>query len=126
MMSNRHFEEHVKSKKLAENLGYFFFWRVYICASCLHINKFFSVHTYDLRVLRNQIWCTSDNFFTFKISHFDLPSKMRKSFEKNFTNIFVAQQFFNKCCPKFFYEFFINVSTTKIFFIFIVIPQKQI
>ena len=126
MKYNRHIKEHVKSKKLAENLSYFFFWRVYICAFCLHINKFFFVHTYDLKAFRNQILCTGDNFFIFKIFNFDLPSKMSKKFIFIFTNTFVAQQFFNKCCPKFFCEFFINVSTSKIFFMLIVFPQKKI
>ena len=126
MKCNRHIEEPVKSKKLAENLGYFCFRLVYICASCLHINKFFFVHSYDPKVLRNQIWCTNDNFFTFKIFHFDLPSKMSKKKTKKITNTFVAQQFFNKCCPKFFHEFFINISMTKNFFIFIVPSQKKI
>ena len=77
--SNMHIEEHMETTKLAENLGYFFFWWVYICACCLHVNKFFSVHTNHLKVLRNQIWCTSDHCITFEIFHFDLPSKISKN-----------------------------------------------
>ena len=125
MKCNRHIEEPVKSKKLAENLGYFCFRLVYICASCLHINKFFFVHSYDPKVLRNQIWCTNDNFFTFKIFHFDLPSKMSKKKTKKITNTFVAQQFFNKCCPVFFCESVINISIYNKFSMLIVHPQKK-
>ena len=109
MKFNRHIEEPVKSHKLAENLGYFFFRRVYICASCLHINKFFFVHSYDPKVLRNQIWCTNDNFFTFKIFHFDLPSKMSKKKNKNHKCLCCAtifQQMLSKIFLWILYQYF--------------------
>ena len=75
MKSNRHVEEHENSKKLAENLGYFFFCRVYIRAFCLYINIVFFVHTYDLKAPRNEIWCTGDNFFTLKKFILTYPPK---------------------------------------------------
>ena len=126
MKSNRHIEDHVKSKKNCQKFQLIFFWRVSVCASCLKVHKFFSMLTNDLKALRNKIYYTQDNFFTFKIFHFDLPPKFGKNKMRIFTNTFVAQQFFNKCCPKFFREFFINISISKIFFITVVPSQKKI
>ena len=115
-----------KIKKICQKFQLIFFWRLSVCACCPNVHHFFFMLSNDVKVLRNQICCTHDNFFTFKIFHFDLPPKFGKKKMLIFTNTFVAQQFFNKCCPKFFREFFINISISKIFFITVVPSQKKI
>ena len=116
---------HVNCKKLAEILGKFFFWRVSDCAFCPHTNKFFFMDTNDIKVLRNKIWYNDDRFVLQKIATLALWAILAKKMMSNFTITVVEQQICNKCCPKFFWEFFIIISSS-LYDIISFVPSQRI
>ena len=75
---NRHIEDHVKFKKIPKIPANFFSGGFLFVPLFQKLINFFAILTNDLRVLRNKICYTLDNFFTYKIFHFDLPPNFGK------------------------------------------------
>ena len=124
MKFNRHIGDHVNSKKFPRNLGYFFSGGfMFVPLICKSISFFLWIQMMlKCSEIKYEVLMTIS-------SHLDLlfwptPKNLQKN-KKIITNTFVAQQFFNKIVAKFFCRFFINISTSKIFFIFVVPSQKS-